>query len=98
MFIFSFFTTLSRDGEDLEVEVSYKATARVPATFMQPPEGGEVELLAVLDGAGAEIKTTVAEDTLLLRECFDRMDEAFGDFDTTHDETDWWRDDVEDWL
>ena len=98
MFIFSFFTTLACDGEDLEVEVSYNATARVPATFMQPPEGGEVELLVVLDGAGAEIKTTAAEDTLLLRECFDRMDADFGDLDAAYDETDWRRDDAEDWL
>ena len=95
MFSFSFFTTLTRDGEDLEVEVCYNATPRIPATFMQPPEGGEVELLAVLDGAGAEIKTTAAEDTLLLRECLDCVDTDFDYFDF-YDAADWHRDDRED--
>ena len=95
---FSFFTTLERNGEDLEVEVLYEATPRVPGTFMQPPEGGDVELVSVTDGTGVDVATSAAEEALLLRECYDRMDADFDDLSAAYDEAseDWadWDDEL----
>ena len=54
-------TTFERDDET-EVTVEYTITGIVPATYWQPSEGGEVEIVKVTDADGNPVQHTDAED------------------------------------
>lgn len=54
-------TTFERDDET-EVTVEYTISPVIPATWYEPAEGGEVEIVRVTDADGVEIKWTDDED------------------------------------
>lgn len=61
------FTTLNRlDENETEVQVEYSITPYYPATYDDPAEGGEVEIVGAWtkgdDGADVKVTLTDAED------------------------------------
>lgn len=83
---FTFDTSFSREtargGEiDFDVEVEYSVSAFIPATHMQPAEGGEVEILSVRNGfCGGLIDLTDDEEGLIYDEACDRADADIADY------------------
>lgn len=84
---FTFPDTLyrGRNEREYEVEVTYTVTDRVPATYWQPAEGGEVEIISVTHN-GAEFDTTGEEDNILYDHACDRADEDLADYYADRDE------------
>ena len=68
---FSFETSVERGGEEIDVHVVYSATPVVPATYRQPAEGGEVEIISIKRD-GQEFSLTDSEEGKILSECEDR--------------------------
>lgn len=50
---FSFTTYVERGDDELEVQVTYNLTPFIPATYWQPAEGGEIEIVEALFVADA---------------------------------------------
>ena len=65
---FPFTTTIERGDEEIELTVIYSVTPFVAATYYQPAEGGEVEVVSV-KRAGKEFRLTDDEEDALLAEC-----------------------------
>jgi len=65
---FTFDYDIERGDETIEVRVCYDVTPFVEATYWQPAEGGEVEVISVKRD-GAEFPVTDAEDTAILEAC-----------------------------
>jgi len=65
---FTFDTLVTRGDEEIEVRVTYSVSPFVAATYWQPAEGGEVEIISVKRD-GQEISLTDAEEGSLLAEC-----------------------------
>ncbi len=79
-------TTISRDGEDVEINVEYDATPYISATYWGPAEGGEIEIPAVtLEATGAPLGPPLTEDeeSKVLDYLYESMDES--DFDGPED-------------
>lgn len=78
---FTFETDLLRGPQEREIEVTvtYIVTDRVPATYWQPAEGGEVEVVSVKHG-GAELHTTREEDNVLQDLACDRADQDIAEW------------------
>lgn len=68
---FTFDSSVERGDEELDVRVSYSVTSFVPATYWQPAEGGEVELISVKRD-GKEFYLSDNEEAKILAECEDR--------------------------
>ena len=74
----SFYFTITRDDDDLDVLVEYEATKAF----------GDIDInLTSVTLDGVEIETSEAEDKAMLDACFDRVDEdwqadqdAYGDY------------------
>jgi len=76
-------TTFDRDDET-EVTVEYTITGVVPATWWEPAEGGEVEIVKVTNADGVEIKWTDDEDEKWcnwIAENHDFSDDYYEDYD-----------------
>ncbi len=85
---FDRWTTIERDGEEIEINVEFDATPIVSATYWQPAEGGEIEILAVFAGGVAlDPPLTDAEESKVL----DYLGESLSpdDFDDGPDPDDW---------
>lgn len=54
-------TTFER-ADETEVTVEYTITAIVPATYWEPAEGGEIEIVKVTDAEGNPAQHTDEED------------------------------------
>lgn len=65
---FTFDTSIERNDREIDVRVSYSVTPFVAATYWQPAEGGEVEIISIKRG-GEEISLTDAEESSILAEC-----------------------------
>ena len=83
MIQFSFTTFIQRDDDELEVAVTYSASPYVPATYWQPAEGHEVELITT-DFVGACASTLPThlndiEEAHIIAECEGRVASDFGD-------------------
>jgi hypothetical protein len=78
---FTFETDLLRGPNEveIEIEVTYSISAFVPATYWQPAEGGEVEIISVKRN-GAEFSTTREEDDILYDRACDRADEDMAEW------------------
>ncbi len=84
-------TTIHRDGRDIDISVEFDATPFVSATYWQPAEGGEIEILAVYDGATAiDPPLTDAEESQVLDHLYESLSDA--DFDDGGPDPDDWRD------
>ena len=68
---FTFDHDVERNDDSIEVRVCYDVTPFVEATYWQPAEGGEVEIISV-KRAGVEFPLTDAEETALLAACHER--------------------------
>lgn len=84
-FQFTDYLYRGRMEREIEVIVTYTVTDRIPATYWQPAEGGEVEVISVKHN-GAEIDTTREEDDLLYDHACDRADEDLADLYADRDE------------
>lgn len=81
-------TTIVRDGEEIEVNVEFDATPIISATWFDPAEGGEVEITAVfVDGVAIQPPLTDDEMEKLTVE----MAENLTDDDFPYDDPDDWR-------
>ena len=81
---FQFDAQLTAHGPDLRV--TYEMTPVVPATYWQPAEGGEVEIVSVkLDGK--EYATSAEDDEYLLEQAIARSADDWADEDAA--EADW---------
>ena len=67
---------IERDGEELELAVIYDASPEVAATYWQPAEGGEVELVSVKHN-GSPFDLTPDEEAALLELCSERVGDDF---------------------
>lgn len=56
---------IERDGEDVELTITYEALPYVPATLVDPPEGGEIEIVSI-ERDGQPFSTTHTEDEHLV--------------------------------
>jgi hypothetical protein len=65
---FPFETSVERDGKEIDVSVIYSVTPYVPATYWQPAEGLEVELISVKRD-GKEFNLTDKEEGEIIEEC-----------------------------
>lgn len=82
---FDRWTTIVRNDEDLEINVEYTATPFVPATYLQPAEGGEIEITAVFfNGVALDPPLSEAEESKVVDYLYESMDDS--DFD---DGPDW---------
>ena len=76
---------IERDGQELELDVIYDITPRIPAIlygdYPQPEEGGEIELISVKH-MGHEIELTEAEENVLILACAENDDDDYfeGDY------------------
>ena len=61
--------TIEIDGEDVEVAVEYTASPIIGATYWQPAEGGEIEILTVtISGTNKEVEFDTEDEERLLDE------------------------------
>lgn len=71
-------TTIIRDDREIEIVVEYDATPFVPATYWQPAEGGEIEILgAFVEGGALDPPLTEEEEGAII----DYLYESMGDRD-----------------
>lgn len=70
---YTFATEVEREDVTLDVTVTYTVSPYYPATYYQPAEGGDVELVSVTAN-GNDVALTDAEELILVRECLDRAD------------------------
>ncbi len=75
---FSFTHYLERGDDEIELSVIYAGTPFVDATYWQPAEGGEVELISVKHN-GVEFDLTQAEEDALLQVCAERVFDDFAE-------------------
>lgn len=71
---FPFTTYIDAGDEEIELAVIYDVTPLVAATYWQPAEGGEVELISVKHG-GADYPLSGEQEAALIRECEERAGE-----------------------
>lgn len=76
--MFTFETTVEREDEGFDVKVTYSISPIIEATYWQPAEGGEVELISVKKD-GKEITLTDAEEDALIEECIARSGDDMAD-------------------
>lgn len=62
---------IERGDEEIELAVIYDVSRFVPATYWQPAEGGEVEIISVKRN-GADFHLTDPEEAALQRACEER--------------------------
>lgn len=77
-FTFTAYITRGRMEREYELDVTYSVTPHVPATYWQPAEGGEVEILDVRHN-GALFATTREEDDQLYDAACERVDDDLAD-------------------
>ena len=77
-FTFTAWITRGRMEREYELDVTYSVTPRVPATYWQPDEGGEIEILDVRHN-GAPFATTREEDDQLYDAACERADGDLAD-------------------
>ena len=77
---FTFWHYIERGDDELELFVTYSGTRHVPATYWQPAEGGEVELISVTHN-DAEVALTDAEESTLIDVCQQRVGSDFAEYD-----------------
>ena len=58
---FDRWATIERGDREIEISVEFDATPFVPATYWQPQEGGEIEILAVF-ADGVTLDPPLSED------------------------------------
>ena len=75
---FPFTHYIERGDDDIELSVIYSVTPFIDATYWQPAEGGEVEIISVKHG-GSEFNLTDAEEAALLTVCEERAGEDISD-------------------
>ena len=75
---FTFDHEIERDDDTFEVRVCYDVTPFIAATYWQPAEGGEVEIVSV-KREGAEFQLTDAEEVALLTACQERAADDMSD-------------------
>lgn len=68
---FPFDTSIERGDDEIELRVIYSVTPYVAATYWQPAEGGEVEIISVRKD-GKPFALSDAEESALLTECEER--------------------------
>lgn len=73
-FTFTAYITRGRMEREYELDVTYSVTPRVPATYWQPAEGGEIEILDVRHNS-ALFATTREEDDQLYDAACERADD-----------------------
>lgn len=85
-FTFTTYLTRGRMEREYEVEVTYSVTPFVAATYMQPAEGGEVEILStrVLTPGPEAWPVTDYEFDWLHTEACDRADDDLADYAADH--------------
>jgi hypothetical protein len=64
---------IERGDDEIELAVIYAVTPFVAATYWQPAEGGEVEVISVKRD-GADFGLTNAEEGELIKTCEERAD------------------------
>jgi hypothetical protein len=73
---FTFNTTLERGDDELELRVTYELNPYIPATHLQPAEGGDCEIISAkfagVDAASLPAPLSDAEWDALLIECEER--------------------------
>lgn len=97
----TFDTFIQRGDDELEVRVTYSVTPFVAATYWQPAEGGEVELITAefrnVDRASLPATLTDAEEAALITECEERCHQDMAD--EVADRADYLRDHQQDrWM
>jgi len=75
---FTFDTLVTRGDEEIEVRVTYSVSPFIDATYWQPAEGGEVEIISVRAN-GQEIALTDAEETKIFEEAQNRAQDDLRD-------------------
>ena len=75
---FTFDTAIERGDDELEVRVTYSVSPFIAATYWQPAEGGEVEIIAVKH-EGKPLNTTDAEYEALLTLAQERAQDDMAD-------------------
>jgi hypothetical protein len=68
---FPFTHHIERGDDEIKLEVIYSVTPFIAATYWQPAEGGEVEIISVKRD-GAEFTPTDAEEVALQTACEER--------------------------
>lgn len=76
---FKFTAYLERNETEIEVEVIYSASPSIAATWEQPAEGGEIEIISV-KANGVEFVTTLSEDDRLYDLACERSVEDWKDW------------------
>lgn len=83
---FTFDTTVGR--REAEVRVTYEVSPLIPATYWQPAEGGEVEIVRIGNAAtGMAVFLSQDEEDALLKEAEERAEQDCADEDAA--EADW---------
>lgn len=75
---FTFNHWIERGDEEIELRVCYSMTTPRAATYLQPAEGGEVEIVSVKRD-GADFRLTDAEENALLDMCEQRAPQDYAD-------------------
>lgn len=83
---FPFTHYIERGDEEIELSVIYSVTPFIPATYYQPAEGGEVEIVSVKCD-GAEFGLYSFEEDALQRVCEERAATDWAE--AKADEADW---------
>ena len=65
---FHFETSIERNDEEIDVSVTYSVTPFIRATYWQPAEGGEVEIIAVKRD-GCHFHLADDEERALIEQC-----------------------------
>lgn len=78
---FTFTTYIEREDDELELRVTYDVTPFREATYWQPAEGGEVELIEAVfvESDTHPAPLTDAEEAKLIAECEERAGRDLAD-------------------
>lgn len=82
---FPFDTEIERGDDLIELRVIYSVSKFYEATRWQPAEGGEVEIISVTH-KGKPFDLTDAEESLLLTECEERVEQDMLDEQAARDD------------
>lgn len=83
---FTFDHSIEREDSEIDLVVEYEVTPFIPATYWQPAEGGEVEIISV-ECDKQEFPLTDEEEQTLLEICQNRAADDLAD--EADDYADW---------
>lgn len=76
----SFDSTLEINGEEIDVSVEAEVFAGAAATYWQPEDPGEIDIVSVKGPDGKEIELTPAQEGSLQEQAFFAVEDSYPEY------------------